>query len=170
MKMAEGVRGNASLSLDEVYRYTLTRTWTPHLGKAVWIMLNPSTASAWVDDRTIAGCQVFARNWGLGGIVVANLFALRSTDPGNLRKVEDPVGPENDRAILDVIMAPGTQIVMAAWGVHGTLLGRDRHVRKMLQAHGQPVHVLGLTKAGHPIHPLYVRRDTPPVVWPLEAP
>lgn len=167
MRLQPGVRGSAILSEEEVpvYRYALSRDWDVSLALAVWIMLNPSTAAADVDDRTVAGCQAFARLWGLGGIRVVNLFALRSTDPKNLYRHKDPVGPRNDQVISSVVSNPRAQIVMAAWGVHGAFMDRGKAVRATLQAHGVPLHVLGLSKAGHPIHPLYVARSTPPFVW-----
>ena len=38
----------------------------------------------------------FSHKWGFSGVTVINLFAWRSQDPGELRKVEDPVGPRNN--------------------------------------------------------------------------
>jgi hypothetical protein len=73
----------ADLSDCGTYRYRLGRRWAE--GPVdVWIMLNPSTADATVDDRTIGRCMEFSRRWGAGALVVGNLFALRATDPTDL--------------------------------------------------------------------------------------
>ncbi|HVB20926.1 MAG TPA: DUF1643 domain-containing protein [Ktedonobacteraceae bacterium] len=48
--------------------------------------------------------------------------------------------------------------VVAAWGTKGTLFERDKQVLK-LTAHWQNIHCLGVTKDGHPRHPLYVKGD-----------
>lgn len=165
---------SAVISLCGRYRYSLTRTWDTRRtvsfsastswrtgrssSKPVvsWLMLNPSTANAFDDDPTIRRCINFSRAWGAGGIVVVNLFALRATNPRAL--YADPVGaigPDNDTFIREV--TAGRRIV-AAWGVHGTLAGRDRAVMKLLK--GRRVECLGVTNGGNPKHPLYVRGDT----------
>lgn len=145
------------------YRYRLWRFWG--VGPAVvWCMLNPSTADETQDDPTIRRCIGFARSWGAAGVVIVNLFALRSTDPAALYDCADPVGPANDGAILSAASAEASP-VMAAWGVHGAHLGRGRAVAEMLGAHGVEIQCLGTTKDGHPRHPLYVRADARPVRW-----
>lgn len=140
------------------YRYELARRWS-HGPAVAWIMLNPSTADASVDDPTIRRCIQFSRGWGMGGLVVVNLFALRSTDPAALKTAAWPVGPENDDAIHDAIVR--SRAVVAAWGVHGDLRGRADEVREMVAVLGRPLSCLGTTKDGHPRHPLYVKGDTP---------
>ncbi|MBV8312930.1 MAG: DUF1643 domain-containing protein [Planctomycetaceae bacterium] len=53
------------------------------------------------NDPTIERCERRARRWGFGGLIVTNLFALCATDPAGLRRVADPIGPENDATILE---------------------------------------------------------------------
>jgi hypothetical protein len=152
------VQRAAEVSPDGLYRYSLTRRG----GEAPpvrWIMLNPSTADANADDPTIRRCMSFARDWGAGGIVVHNLFAYRTTDPYRLRMVVDPVGPGNDARLVEPL-EPGTRTV-CAWGTGGALEGRAVAVRGMLVAAGVELWCLGRTGAGHPRHPLYLRRETP---------
>ncbi|MGH3977119.1 MAG: DUF1643 domain-containing protein, partial [Pseudonocardiaceae bacterium] len=105
------------------YRYQLTRTWDPGQQRATFIMLNPSTADAADDDPTIRRCTSYARSWGLGGLMVVNLYAYRATDPADLWKVDDPVGPDNDdhlRAVLAAATDVGAPVV-AAWGANARL-------------------------------------------------
>ena len=63
-----------------------TATASPRIGakalKAVFIMLNPSTADASNDDPTIRKCVGFAQHWNFGGLYVGNLFAVRADRSG----------------------------------------------------------------------------------------
>lgn len=166
-KLFEVVDRDALLSDDGIYRWWLTRKIKygpghypsePLVGRVVWIMLNPSTADAKIDDRTIRRCMGFAYLWGYEEIVVVNLFALRSTDPKALYKHADPVGPENDRWIKEY--TKDAKEIIAAWGAHGTLKGRGLQVRNYLWGLGRPVHRLGLNDDGSPKHPLYLPNDS----------
>jgi len=157
-------RGNtvsgAVYSEDERYRYLLWRKWDDRPA-ATFLMLNPSTATEAVLDPTVMRCRMHARAWGYGGLVVANLFAYRATDPRELLTLDDPVGPANDATISHVIAeAP---LLVCAWGAHGDLNGRARQVLDLLR--DTPLYVLGLTKGGQPRHPLYMRADLEPRLW-----
>lgn len=161
----------AVFSPDRRYRYALTRIWDPDWPLAAFVMLNPSTADAFQADPTIRRCIGFARTWHAGGIVVLNLFALRSPDPTVLRADPDPVGPDNDAVIAHTFSTAGPLVgpVVAAWGSHGGLLGRGEAVRRMLTARCSRVLCLGITRDRHPRHPLYLRADTPTIVYKGES-
>lgn len=163
-QMARG----ASFSACRTYRFELIRIWDTTLDEVGFVMLNPSTADAETDDPTIRRCIAFARLWGYGGIVVRNLFALRATDPRELRNHPDPVGQSNDDQYLR--HCRDDALTVAAWGVHGGLAGRDVEVRALLRRYGVALHHLGLTKDGFPKHPLargksYIPADTTPTRW-----
>ena len=162
---ALGETATAAFSPDRRYRYSLTRTWDPDWPPAVFVMLNPSTADAFQADPTIRRCLGFARAWHAGGIIVVNLFALRSPDPAVLRTDPDPVGPDNDTVIAHTLAGPTVGPVVAAWGTLGGLLGRDKTVRRILSAHCPELLCLGVTRDGHPRHPLYVPAATPAVTF-----
>ena len=161
--VGEWGEATATFSADRTHRYLLTRTWDRESPTVNFLMLNPSTADAFVLDPTNRRCMGFARDWGYGSVTVTNIFGFRSTDPKGLRGSEDPVGPDNDLAILDA--AGAAQLVIAAWGVHGELSGRADIVRSMLAEAGIELHALRLTKDGHPGHPLYVAASTQPTRW-----
>lgn len=147
----------------ERYRYSLTRVWDAHGGRVLFIMLNPSTATEVQNDPTVERCERRARALGFGAFRVTNIFAWRDTDPRAMRAAADPVGPANDAAIVDSL--PWADRVVAAWGAHGEHLDRGAAVEAMLRASGSPVHHLGLTKHGHPKHPLYIGYARQPEPW-----
>jgi hypothetical protein len=122
----------------------------------LFIGLNPSTADHRVDDRTIRRCVQFARSWGYGQLAMANLFALRTSSPDVLRRDSNPVGPRNDRWIRQLIGEGEAKEVVVAWGDQGAYLARDRAVLAMLV---RP-RCLGVSKLGHPRHPLYMLGTT----------
>jgi hypothetical protein len=147
---------------DGAYRYTLSRSWDYGNGTVNFIMLNPSTATAEVDDPTIRRCTQFARAWGYRRLVVTNLFAYRATDPAELRRVADPVGPENDWHLRYCAQHEAERVVLA-WGAHGGYRKRDESVLALLAKHLPRIEpaCLGVTKAGAPRHPLYLSASTP---------
>lgn len=144
------------------YRYRLWRTWDSDALPVTFILLNPSTADANRDDPTLRRCLGFARAWGYGGVEVVNLFAWRATDPAALRRCADPVGPDNDAAILAAVQGAG--LVVSAWGNGGALHDRAAAVLRLLDGAplAAPLACLGLTRAAHPRHPLYAPGNTRP--------
>lgn len=150
--------GAAVLSGCGRYRYLLTRRWADDPA-VTFVMLNPSTADATTDDPTIRRCIGFAKSWGYGSLNVVNLFAFRATDPRDLLAATDPVGPRNDAFLHDYL-----PVSVAAWGAHKLAVARARQVMQAFA--GRPLlWCLGVTKDGHPRHPLYVRADAPLIPW-----
>ncbi|BDG08820.1 DUF1643 domain-containing protein [Anaeromyxobacter paludicola] len=157
---------DAELSPCGRYRYRLTRVWDRARPRCLWVMLNPSAADAERLDPTTRRCFAFSASWGCGGLEVANLFALRSSDPAALYR-EPPVdapGEEgrNDRTLL--ALAREADLVVAAWGAHGRLAGRGEEVARLLARAG-PVHVVRFTADGSPGHPLYLPASATPQLW-----
>lgn len=145
------------------YRYTLTRVWNPDGPKALFVMLNPSTATEVQNDPTVERCERRARALGFGAFRVCNIFAYRATDPRVMRAQADPVGPGNDAAIAE--SALWADRIVCAWGTHGAHLGRGPAVEALLRATERRVYHLGLSKAGHPKHPLYIGYSQQPQPW-----
>ncbi len=145
---------DATIGGGGTYRYRLSRTWAAG-PTAAFVLLNPSTADAESDDRTVTRCVKYAAGLGFGRLVVVNLFALRSSDPADLDAHPAPVGPENDDHIAAACAAAET--VICGWGNAGAKLGRAREVAGRLDA---PLHAIGTTKAGHPRHPSRTPYDT----------
>lgn len=152
------------------HRYKLVRRW--ELGPTItWVCLNPSTADAFKDDATAAKIRKFTLRLAprSGGLRIVNLFALRATDPAELWKHPDPVGPGNDETLRDTAeeaVRNGLPII-AAWGTHGAghpkrpeTIGRGLRVAEMFADAGVRMLCLGTNRDGSPKHPLYLAGNT----------
>lgn len=148
----------------EGYRYSLTRVWDPEGSRALFVMLNPSTATEVQNDPTVERCERRARALGFGAFQVCNIFAWRATDPRDMRAQADPVGPENDAAITEG--CGWADKVICAWGTHGEHLNRGPAVETLIRGTDVLPYHLGLSKAGHPKHPLYISYAQQLVPWP----
>ena len=150
---------DAHISACGKYRYALERIWDRELPTVLFIGLNPSVADGKVDDPTLNRCMRFGRAWGYGAVVMGNLFAFRATNPKELTRVSDPVGPENDEWLMR--LRSGVELAVAAWGYRGALHDRAARVAESMGK----LHCLGTTRSGAPRHPLYVRAVTRFVPW-----
>lgn len=146
---------SATFSPDRRYRYVLQRTWDRNKELCAFICLNPSTADENIDDPTVKKCMKYCMRWGYGTFYMLNLFAFRATNPKEMLSQDDPIGPENDKAIH--IVAIHAHLVVVAWGVHGAHRQRDEQVLDMLK--DRDVACLRTTKDVMPKHPLYCRDD-----------
>ena len=135
-------------------------------GTCLFIMLNPSTADEHLNDPTVTRCIDFARQWGFRYLEVVNIFAVRGTDPHVLREVEDPVGPENNRHILEAVEE--SDRVIFAWGAHGVYMDRGDDVLRLVTAL-KPAQCLGFTQKGQPRHPLFLKKTIELVAVPMVA-
>jgi hypothetical protein len=159
------IQRDAVLSPDGIYRYRLSRWWGPG-PRLAFLMFNPSTADALVDDATIRKCMGFAQRWAFDGIEVVNLFAIRSREPENVLLTPDPLGPAYWTHLYEAIEACTT--VVAAWGCESTL--KKLVSRPQLSTHINvvtdwarkrvPVFSLGYTRGGTPRHPLMLPYKT----------
>jgi hypothetical protein len=152
--MINSEKKNAIISNCEKYRYLLSRGDCSN--PLVFIMLNPSTADAYLDDPTIRRCLGFANTGGYDGIIVINLYAFRSSNPKDLLQTQDPVGSENDKYISNTLMQ--YKNIVCAWGSNA-LLERVSNVMCILKQYNANVLCLGLNKNGSPKHPLYIKAN-----------
>lgn len=149
------------------YRYSLAREFDTSRPLLTWLMLNPSTADATVDDPTIRKVAGFTKRAGYGSLLVVNLFAWRATDPSDLRTEirrpgGDPEGPENQEAIM--VAARISDAVVCAWGAHPWARYQAKRVLGWLRERNTKLRTLGLTKGGDPLHPLMPSYDGHPLV------
>ncbi len=149
------MKTSAVISACESYRYVLKREWDAALPVCGFIMLNPSTADANVDDPTIRRCIGFAKREGCGSLIVMNLFAFRATDPKILKTVDNVRGTKNQFYLGEISRLVNGPLI-AAWGAHPLAIDQGKFVANMI---GSRLKCLGKTNDGHPRHPLYVKGD-----------
>ncbi len=128
-------------------------------------MLNPSVADEVRSDPTIRRVEGFSGRWGFERLVVVNLWSARATKPADLRKRARPGGDARNDDAISAAVAEADKVI-AAWGVHGAWRGRDQEVLALLE--GTEVFCLGLTKGGHPRHPLFVPGRQPLLPLPRQ--
>jgi hypothetical protein len=151
--------GSAEISACGLYRYALTRRWSD-CPTVAFVMLNPSVADHVRDDPTLRRVTAFAKTWGYGGLAVVNVYAFRATQPADLWKAADPIGPDNDLWLKFVVA--DCRLIVAAWGANA----RPERIADVLALPGMSgLTALGVTKGGQPRHPLYLRADLVPQPW-----
>ncbi len=150
------------------YRYELTREIDPANPRPLVVCgLNPSKATAELDDPTIRKCCKYAIAWGCGRLIMINADAYRATDPKDVRvarkRGHDVCGPGNDAAIQRAVelarLANG--IVLVAWG------GNIHPARQAELAYvfGDDAMCLKANFDGTPAHPLYQLDSAVPIRW-----
>lgn len=164
------MKKTAIISDCGTYRYRLGRRWADG-GSMLFVMLNPSTADAEVDDPTIRKCMGFASRAGFGAIEVVNLYAYRATDPKALKTAGWPVGPKNHEhvslAMLDTIHGGG--IVVVAWGANARGRPEASSMLEKMARTGFAAHALRILPDGTPAHPLMLPYSCSPTKMEVSA-
>lgn len=153
---------SAHISYCGMYRWSLRRQWECSGRHKLWVMLNPSSADGIADDRTLSRCIAFSMRSGDASLTVVNLFAYRTVYSKLMQDAArngfDIVGHANDAHIE--YEASRADTVILAYG-DAARHSPDR-VKTVLGLLGSvPRYHLGITRSGHPRHPLYVRDDAP---------
>lgn len=163
---AEQFDSGATFSPCRSFRYALWRhwEWLGHANCVMFVGLNPSKADELKNDTTISKCIGFAKRWGYGGIYMLNLYAYCATDPGEMVRASDPVGPGNDEALAYYRSRVG--LIVGAWGDAVPLRFRPvvrfkSRIKEVMDClGGQPIHCLGRTQSGEPRHPSRLAYET----------
>jgi hypothetical protein len=168
---------SAIFSADRRYRYQLDRAvGFFNVGPIVGIMgHNPSTAGEDVDDRTSQRAIGFAKSMRARSLVMINPWAGIATKPTDLWAMNDPVGPENDWHIDQVVreIRATKGVLILAWGKVNPPARLRRAVEQRLydvrhMVAGVSCVVLGLNRDLSPKHPLYLPKTTTPIKWDVE--
>lgn len=161
---------SAVLSECQTYRFQLIRQLERESPDAArvsargtigWILCNPSTADAEVDDQTVKKCWRYTLAWGYGSMMFVNVNPYRSTNPKLQRTPPENILVANDSWLAySMGQCP---YVIAAWG-DGAIPELAQRAVKLLHPIG-PLHALHVTKSGNPGHPLYLPGDAQPQLW-----
>lgn len=147
------------------YRYILgTRGQHP----LICIGVNPSTARPGALDPTLKSAERIALHNGYDSSIMFNVYTQRATVPEDMDRERNPLlHRENMNAFRYVLERAGNR--PAVWAAWGAVIEKRPWlplcVRDMA-ALGQAYHAEWLTagprsKAGHPHHPLYLKKDSP---------
>lgn len=144
------------------YRYILgTRGKKP----LICIGINPSTAEPGNLDNTLKSVERIALGNGFDSFLMFNVYAQRATDPNTMEKICNPLlHRENMEAFRYILSISDTPAIWAAWG---SIIEKRRYLPECLKdmlsigrEYGADWFCAGaVTKAGHPHHPLYLRKD-----------
>lgn len=170
--MPKGMNGDAHFHGERgEYRLWLSRSWTSRAmdgGYALWIGMNPSTATGGKNDPTIVREIGFTMRFDqdrlfgpIGAYVKVNVLDYRATHQDDLRKPGVVAcSPLNHPNIL--MWARGARAVICAWGsLHRSLNHHAIEVETMLRRAGIELYCLGRTEGGAPKHPVRLAKDTP---------
>lgn len=158
----------ARISACGRYRYRLTRIFQPFGRTLVFICCNPSTADASEDDATIRRLRHFTLRGGFGRLIVGNVFAYRATNVRELSEVADPVGPDWQSTMVEIL--DDADLVVCGWGSLNKLKAPSLKLqveiaKTYLRASNKPLRCFARNKDGTPKHPLYVHNEQGLIKW-----
>ena len=147
------------------YRYILgTRGSRP----LICIGVNPSTAIPGRLDNTLKSAERIARFNGYDSFIMFNVYAQRATSPEDMDRALNPgLQGENMKAFRWVLERSGkSPSIWAAWGAviekRSYLPGCVEQMIRMGEAYEARWFTAGArSRAGHPHHPLYLKKDSP---------
>ena len=151
----------------EIYRGSNTERYvlgTKGNKTLVIIGINPSTADEERTDRTITRVIKHTQQFGYDSFKMINIYPLRATNFNKLPKeFNEKLHKQNIIEIKKTIETASA--VLCAWGTHIN----DRKyfkicysdILKIISGTTLPTYCLGVTKHGHPLHPLLRGIATP---------
>ena len=90
---------------------------------------------------------------------MGNIFAYRSTDPKQLKIIDNPIGIDNNYWLKK--LHTEATLTIGAWGNHGKYLNRGQDIINLIDN----LFCLRMTKEGHPSHPLYLSSKLKPIIF-----
>lgn len=129
--------------------------------------INPSTAKPHNLDPTVASVARYAVEQGYNGWLMFNIYPQRATNPNEMHQY---LQPDFHARNLEVIRELLSRVSAGAhiWCAWGTLIEKRpylipcmKDIYEAIADYGSQYFTRGnLSKAGHPHHPLYLRKDS----------
>ncbi len=144
------------------YRYILGTAGTRPL---ICIGINPSTAAPGCLDNTLKSVDRIALGNGFDSFVMFNVYAQRATSPEDMdRSLNSVLHEENLKAFDWLLSRVSDPVIWAAWGAviekRPYLPGCALDLVSVSRRHAARWVTAGpRSKAGHPHHPLYLKKD-----------
>lgn len=162
-RLPAGMTGDAKFyGLNEEYRLWLSRSWGPGLAYALWIGMNPSTATGLFNDPTVSREISYTRDMlGLDRYIKCNVMDIRCTDSKQLRALGAKARSDRNLETILHFAKDAEKIIVCYGSLHKSLQPfADETVHALLDA-GHELWCRDFIAAGHPKHPLYVALDKP---------
>lgn len=147
------------------YRYILgTRGSHP----LICVGVNPSTAAPDDLDNTLKSVERVAHFNGFDSFLMFNVYAQRATRPDDMDKTLNLTLHRENMAAFEYLLSLDAQGSPAVWAAWGAVIEKRQYlpdcVRDMIalgEQKGARWFSAGKrSKAGHPHHPLYLRKDS----------
>lgn len=104
----------AKYSKDELYRYSLKKTWDTSKPNALFIGINPSIATEIIMDKTVMNLMNHLIGKGYGQVEIVNLFAFRSQDQSRLKERKEQFEQVNREYVVNAL--PTADLIIVGWG------------------------------------------------------
>jgi hypothetical protein len=120
-------------SRDRLYCYQRFREWNQTKPRITFVGLHPPETRSGIDDALMRQEILLAKRWGFGRLIEVNLFARMATDAPALASSKDPIGTDNDDAIVRAAII--SDMIVCAWGAAIPTLTKPRaeHVIGLLR-------------------------------------
>ena len=156
------------------YRYILgTRGSNP----LICIGINPSTAEPGNLDNTLKSVERIASSNGYDSFIMFNVYPQRATVPDDMDETENELlHAENLKAFRYILSLYGEGRRPSIWAAWGTIIEKRPYLVDIVMdmiavgsEYGARWYSFGpVSKAGHPHHPLYLRKDAAPDIFDIE--
>ena len=155
------------------YRYILgTRGKRP----LITIGINPSTAEPDNLDNTLKSVERIALGNGFDSFIMFNVYAERATNPDDMDKLfNEKLHSENMKAFQYVLQNAGDS--PAIWAAWGSIIEKREYLKACVKdmvdignRYNATWYKAGaVSKAGHPHHPLYLKKDSKLELFDMET-
>lgn len=143
------------------YRYGLWKRVGENEKTLVFILHHPPHSEGAAERIEINSCCRRAERLGFGWACLVNLYALRSASSSELISASDPIGPQNDEWLRNIISR--ADLVICGWGKDVLNHDRPQQVLRLVRDLGKIPCALRLNTNDTPSHPLRLPLALPPI-------